>query len=478
MTFVPDFPTEGLTGVEYNPRTITPADEAALRESIRELGFCKPVLVTEAGRLVAGHQRTNAACALGMKTVPAYVLRDLRVAAEMRFNQLHNASDVDEFAAEVRVDPQTARGFAEVPWQQIQGDVKQPGAGVRTEIYKLMARYGPWGCSVIAPDGTILSSAQYALTCRMAKRPLRVFVVGDDKRDAVRKYFGREYGVFSYEKLPRRDYLQAFAQPWRQDSSNPVLYRTLRELVRPTDRIFDFGSGAGEGAEAMRAEGFDVTDVELFYRGIKKRTIERKVGDKGATDVPDGIKPKVVHAMIDRMCEKLRTGGLFDVVVCDAVINSVTNLQAEADVLAIVNGFCKPGGIIAISGRARESLEGRAGAKTDFKLDTGGRKVEFIDAHGFSALPRGDAWFFQRFHRKEEILALLRDTIGEKFKIKHGAAWYAHGPKVAHVPEARVREAIGREFDLAWPGGHRVGRAAQVLEAYEAAISVPRSLGK
>ena len=457
MTFVPDFPIEKLIGVEYNPREITSDDESTLQASIRECGFCKPVIVTESGRLVAGHQRTNAARALGMSAVPAFVLREQRIDNEMRFNQLHNASDVDTFDVAVSVGPVDGHGFQEIDWRRIEGSDKQRGAGVRAEIYKLIARHGAWGCAVASTTGDILSGGQYALTCRMAKRPLRVFVVDDAKADAVRRYFGRGYGVFAYSKLPRKDYLQTFAQPYRIHADDPLVYRRLRPMLRKQDRILDFGCGNGDGAKALRADGYNVSSVEFFYRGGKH-----------------AIQTSAVHAMIDRMCAEMARG-LYDVVICDAVVNSVNSLQAEVDVLRCVNGLCKPGGIITISGRSREVVSGRAGAESDNKADAGaGRKVEFIDPHGFSATPRGeDSWFFQKFHTKAQVADMARTYIGERFVVKHGGAWYVHGNKVADVAPDLVRESLAREFDLQWPAGRRVGRSAQILEAYAMATNVP-----
>lgn len=45
-----------------------------LKASIKEMGICDPILITETGIIVSGHQRKRAAEELGMKTVPVIVL--------------------------------------------------------------------------------------------------------------------------------------------------------------------------------------------------------------------------------------------------------------------------------------------------------------------------------------------------------------------------------------------------------------------
>ena len=61
---------------DKNPRDNDGAVEAVAR-SIREYGFRQPIVVDEAGVIVAGHTRWKAAKALGLKTVPVHVAEGL-----------------------------------------------------------------------------------------------------------------------------------------------------------------------------------------------------------------------------------------------------------------------------------------------------------------------------------------------------------------------------------------------------------------
>lgn len=56
-----------------NPRTHSPEQLEQIRLSIREFGFTNPALVTEDGRIIAGHGRTIAAEAEGLPEIPVRV---------------------------------------------------------------------------------------------------------------------------------------------------------------------------------------------------------------------------------------------------------------------------------------------------------------------------------------------------------------------------------------------------------------------
>lgn len=60
-----------------NARTHSPDQIAQIIDSINEFGFTNPVLVDENNELIAGHGRTQAAKAMGLKEVPAIRLVNL-----------------------------------------------------------------------------------------------------------------------------------------------------------------------------------------------------------------------------------------------------------------------------------------------------------------------------------------------------------------------------------------------------------------
>lgn len=87
-----EHPIADLAGADYNPRRIDPSAVERLCESIREIGIVKPIIV-RGKTIVAGHQRTRALRAMGLKTAPCFLLSsDTTVYDEVRFNQLHNVT--------------------------------------------------------------------------------------------------------------------------------------------------------------------------------------------------------------------------------------------------------------------------------------------------------------------------------------------------------------------------------------------------
>lgn len=448
------FPTADLRGAEYNPRAI--ADDAldTLKASITEIGFSKPIIVTRDGLIVAGHQRTRASRALGLEAVPAFVLDTITVYDEVRFNQLHNGTDVDTVDYPVSVPPAPSLlGFAEVVPGDITGNMRSQGAIIRKEIAELIAKYGNWGGAVATEMGEVISGQQYALACKLVGVPARIFYIPNSKGEVARQFFGRQYGKFSYGHLPKTTFLQTFAQMMRlreTDSgkmNRSTLYdeHVLKHVPRGT-RILDFGCGQGGYVKKLRADGHDILGIELFYRS------------------GNSIDPGAVHRMIDRVCESIAKRGRFDAVVCDSVLNSVDSLQAEADVMTVCNALAKPGAHVFLSGRVRSRIE----ALLRMTSSTGRhRYVEFMDDDGFTALFRKGAWFYQKFHSPEQAKSLMEQWIGPvEAYTQTSTSFQMRAHKSVTLAEPLIEAALMREFSMAWPGGKSVGRGAEMVEAF------------
>ncbi len=96
-----------LAPYERNARTHSAAQVAQIAASIKEFGFTNPLLIGEAGDLIAGHGRLAAAHLLEMATVPVIVLRGLsdaqRKALRIADNRLPLSAGWDEalLAAEI-----------------------------------------------------------------------------------------------------------------------------------------------------------------------------------------------------------------------------------------------------------------------------------------------------------------------------------------------------------------------------------------
>src|SRR5438046_986786 len=101
----------------------------------------KPIMATSDGRILAGHQRQKAAQAIGMETAPVYIVSSIDPIAEMRFNQLHNGTDLDTGDEHVTVPPCASLGYHDVPAAAITGTRRARGGrpiGVGQPLYEHM----------------------------------------------------------------------------------------------------------------------------------------------------------------------------------------------------------------------------------------------------------------------------------------------------------------------------------------------------
>lgn len=448
-----NYPLGGLKGAEYNPRAITDDAIAKLCRSLDRFGVVKPIIV-RGDTIVAGHQRTRALRKLGVKTAPVYVLEaGTTIYDEVRFNQLHNGTDLDGDAS-VRIPPGEL-GYGKVPHQEIDGDLRSSLAVVREQICQMIGKYGPWGGCVATQSGEVIHCQQYALACKIAAVPLLVYRIPDEDRDVFLGFSKFEYGRFSYEGTERLDFLQSFAQMMRLRKGKRTMHSVLYEsLVLPalasgevSGRGLDFGSGQGDYAQMLRRRGVDVHDVELFRR-LRGR---------------DAINVRAIRKMIDRLCEDISSGG-YDWVVCDSVFNSVNSPEAERAVAEFIATCTKLGGTVFFSGRPARWLNQRA--KTTRSADKR-RGIEFLDDNGFTALYRKGGWFFQKYHTPEQV-EQLADVAGLDLLAnihRTETSWQAKAIKRQMLPIERAVSAASFEFEMLWPDGSRIGRSGDVIAA-------------
>ena len=453
-----DYDITRLKGADYNPRRIAADDLDRLAQSVRTLGLIKPLIV-RGDLLVAGHQRTKALRHMGETKAPVYVLpTDTTTYDEVRFNQLHNGTDMDCGKENCRISGNIALGYQTVPIERVTGDLKSPLAVVRHEIASLIRKYGPWGGVVATQDGRVIHCGQYALAAMLTGTPLTVYGIATDREAEYRAFLDRQYGVFSYDGLKRDTCIQTFAQMMRlRDGPSgrqqrSTLYETMAYpwmVDNPTARVIDFGSGQGDYAEKLRKEGFNIHDVELFRRSKGRNAIDMRA----------------VNRMIDRMCQELVTIGRYDAVVCDSVMNSVDSLEAESAVLTVLNLLAKNGGALFISGRKMERTE----SLMRYTEHTGkARYVEFLDEHGFSALYRKGNWFYQKFHdegQMNDLLAAHSFEVVEHERKVSSTSFQVTARKIADLPLDQIVKACEFEFNMTVGTERRIGRHEDVIAA-------------
>ena len=106
-------PTADLIPYARNSRTHSDEQVAQIMASIREFGFCNPVLIDETGMIIAGHGRVLAATRMKLETVPclrlshltdaqkrAYVIADNRIALSSGWDEEMLANELSDLNAD------------------------------------------------------------------------------------------------------------------------------------------------------------------------------------------------------------------------------------------------------------------------------------------------------------------------------------------------------------------------------------------
>lgn len=472
-----EYPLEQLIPASYNPREIDDDSADRLVGSLTEVGFVKPVIVTEENVIVAGHQRVNASKRMGLTHVPAWVLKSIKTADEVWFNQLHNGTDLDiiDVPISVSVDGLEAGKFHLIDPDRVDCTFRASRAGIRREICSMLIKYGNWGCAVVTTSGEVISSPQYLLAAKTIEVQPRVYVLPDDKVEIARRYLTAQYGRFSYDKLKKETWVQSFAQPFRLREGATVLQLShLYEYVILPDlesgehgenpRILDFGCGQGDYVKKLKGMGYDIIGVEFFRRY------------KNSLDV------KAVHAMCDEVERSLLSKGRFDIVLADCVVNSTDTQQAEEDVFTCISALCKENGTVYYSGRKLERITVDIAQAT--KSADNRRYIECMDKDNRSARYKMGTWFYQKWHSIKEIPDVAEKYYGKLDRLRGVEAgfsnWQAKSVKRKELPQEQCEAALMREFDMMWPANRTVGYGERIVEAYRKALEMEkgRSVGK
>ena len=89
-------PTARLIPYARNARIHSDAQVAGIAASIREWGFTVPVLVDQAGTVIAGHGRLLAAHKLGLETVPTMMAKGWSENQNSRLSHCRQQADPEQ----------------------------------------------------------------------------------------------------------------------------------------------------------------------------------------------------------------------------------------------------------------------------------------------------------------------------------------------------------------------------------------------
>ena len=195
-----------------------------------------------------------------------------------------------------------------------------------------------------------------------------------------------------------------------------------------------------------------------------RRSGHRAVGLEFYNNNGNQIDISKGNAQIDALIKSIRTNGLFDVVVCDSVLNSVDSMEAEDSVLKCLHIFSK--GKVFVSGRTMNAVISKSKLKR--RLDKSalvGNMNFFMDENNFSATYRKGNWYYQHYHTKEQLATAI-EKAGLKIDSLHwgGSSFQAECSKKRILTPQEAQKAIDFEFTLPLPNGKRYARNAEVWE--------------
>ena len=434
---------------DYNPRRIDAEQFENLKQSLQTVGFVIPVLVNRANNIIiAGHQRTKAAKAIGIERVPAIKIDNVAFGDEIKFNQMHNGVDVQQgYTA-------TIKDSADLPLREFllvdnkRFTVTKIGAEYVKETCRLMLRYGNVFSCVICKGKTLIG-ANYIKACQNLNMQVNAYRLPDEMFDTAKMYLEGKYGVYSYDEIQRNTYVQGLAQMFRsvekrediKENHSALYVNHVLPYLATTEgvsSVLDFGCG----------KGAYITHLKKTHRAVG---VEFYNNNQKSINVTKG------NQQIDDLIRYLQERCHFDVVVCDSVLNSVDSLKAELSVVTCCNLFC--GGKLFISGRPYEEAISRVDRERS--IATNKRFIDFLDADKFTANYRKGNWYFQHYHSPEDVEKLMERCgfrIDKMSWCKNGSSWQVEATKVRDLTEQEYIDAVDFEFNLPLPGGKYYGR--------------------
>lgn len=432
---------EQLKGADYNPRIISQEAFVKLQESIKTFGVCKPVIVNENGILIAGHQRTKAIKTVGIKKVPAYILKTrIAVHDEIRFNLMHNSIETENSKATIKRDLDFGYSFVECDDIEV---LQYSNGSILKEICRLLLKYGSWGSIIVNEQGTVIHNNDYAVCCKKLNLPCLVYKMSNEEALLFLDFMKIDYGRYDYEALGIKAYNQTYCQMHRNHFNSRLYERYVIPNINKKQRIVDFGAGKKEYATRLKEQGYKTFAYEphLKKSGTEKLDIRQVVKD------------------IDNIQKDIAKNGLYDVVVLDSVLNSITSLEFEHLVMTTCNSLLNDEGTFYTGTRNLRAAEREHNISTTNK-----RLIEFLDKDKFCATFRKGVWTIQKFNSAEMLYDLLSKYFSEVKVIDNDVGQlFAICKKPKRLNKAEYKKALNIEFNMEYPNGYKHNKQEKIV---------------
>ena len=439
MKFIKDYDIDKVTPADYNPRKINSGAFEKLKESLNKFGVCKAIIANQDGTIVAGHQRTKAMKAIGIKKVPIFILSsNVSLQDEIKFNLMHNSIETETCETFILNAKDLDYGYSVVDYKSIQIVKKGKGNYIK-EICRLLTKYGEYGSIIIDELGNVIHNSDYAYCSKLLGKQLVVYKMRNQEAKEFLEYMKIDYGRYDYESLGIKPYVQTHCQMNRNgDSIKSTLYENyvIPNYKDKSKRLCDFGAGKMYYMNMLKNLGYDAHGYEPFFKseGSEKLNISDVVG------------------FIKDLNKDISRNGLYDIVVLDSVINSITSNDYQDWVLTTCNALLDENGTFYMGTRNKGILEKRENME---KTTDGVRYLEFLDNEDFSATFRKGVWTLQKFHTKESLEELLLNYFEDVTVIDKGKTQiWAICKKPRKLGFDKYKKALDEEFNLEYPNNY------------------------
>lgn len=482
----------------------------ALMASLSRFGHVLPVVVSDDGLIVSGHQRSEAARRLGATKVP--VLRtksmpELERASRLlllnlatndsqgrlNFRQLGDDLDPSDLAERLRMLPEIdvddpdhwpCMSTEEVPLTAIVEDNQEviPGERGFEGAWTLSrGRYGLRLPIVVDKAGKVVSGRlrlSAAMWGRYETWPVvRVEQIDTDLLSACLNDLSMSYDLEGYQDTlrssvwlnhlwNRRHLGQGFIHwtaPGLPSNKFDVLDPEVAARFRAIhgNYLADIGAGHMNETALLNKAGFRCVAFEPYLL------------DKSSTP-----NLETTRRMVGVFLAEIARGDAFDSVFLSSVLNQVPFETDRFRVLTLVHALCGPSTVAYISTmhRGEPSWKAYQAERQRAIRRDGYRQVDLLvegmeEGTYVSSMAAGRA-MVQKFHTAEE-LRHLTSQLWRDVQIDQAT-------KHLHVRAARpkpinptlVRKMIEHEFNLPWPGGERLGMVAEATAAFEQRLGI------
>ena len=365
---------------------------------------------------------------------------------------MHNSIETSKTT--VRVEEFTVGGYHYCPSDKIKIESEPKNVLICSEITKLMSRYGEWGSIVTDGDGNVILNSEYAYCSKKLGYGVLCYAIRNEDVPEFLECMGVEYGKYNFDNLGVQTYHQFLAQPKRlstdgRQSNSSVLYeKYLIPRLQKSDSIIDIGAGRMAYVKLLKSKGYDIHAYEpsLMVKGANKLDMK-------------GIIANILDAE-----RAVRSRGLFDYCVLEAVINSVVDDEFEKAVLTACNAVLKAEGTLVTCTRNLAYVE-KAYDKT--KLSAGaGDCLWYLDDKNYTLGVTNGIVFKQKFHTRESYVSLLENYFEEVGVLACNAGYiYCACTRPKQLPREVYEEYLEKELNIEYPGGFKHNKHVGLMTA-------------